>query len=412
MTTTSTPRIGIIGGGIQGCTIAMALARRGIACDVIEQSPLLMDRASRWNEGKLHLGFVYGRDQSMETARAMIAGSCAFHPFFKSIFGPSIDSVIHSSPFDYVVHKDSMVSAGDMFDYLVRCEQIFTNHSEALGYWPAQSAPRVKEIDHTVHYNPARVDGVFQTPELSINPHRLADLISDYVLECPLITTQLGDQLDHIEHTNDGAYDLTFAQSNVVRRYDIVVNASWESRLKFDHQLGITPPYKWLHRYKMACQIRGANLIDAPSSTIVLGAFGDLVNFGNGSYYISWYPDGKIDESSEITPHEAESTLTDRDRQILMKRMVANLGDVISSMADLDLSNAQTQVRGGHIFAWGDKDVDHYDTQLHERSSTGVESHGNYHTINTGKYCSAILNTHDAVSRIVSTIQPATAGGV
>jgi len=401
-----TPRIGIIGGGIQGCTIAMELARRGHACDILEQSPALMDRASRWNEGKLHLGFVYARDQSMATAKAMIDGSCAFFPFFHQFLGDSLHRVAHATCFDYVVHRDSLVSASETFDYLRRCEALLESHPNSQDYWPPAPRERITPLDHTQHYNPELVTAAFRTPEISINPHRLAQLINRYVHAQPLIRVLPDTEVQSITRTPGGTFELKPSQSQSPRRYDIVVNASWESRIALDHQLGITPPHRWLHRYKRACQVRGANLIDAPSSTIVLGAFGDLVNFGNGSYYISWYPDGKIDQSTALKPSEAESALTQTDRQKLQQQLISGLTTVIPSLATLDLSQATTIVRGGHIFAWGDKDVDHYDTQLHERASTGVATHfDTYHTVNTGKYCSAALNARETCNRIAASLQ-------
>ncbi len=39
-----------------------------------------------------------------------------------------------------------------------------------------------------------------------------------------------------------------------------------------------------------------------PSSTIVLGPFGDVVKYGNGDVYLSWYPAGLKGFSGEVTP--------------------------------------------------------------------------------------------------------------
>ncbi|QQL45717.1 FAD-dependent oxidoreductase [Sulfuriroseicoccus oceanibius] len=406
MTLTDSPRIGIIGGGIQGCTIAMELARHGIASEILEQSLTLMDRASRWNEGKLHLGFVYARDESMATARAMVEGSCAFFPFFHQFLGDSIHSVGHSSSFDYVVHRDSLVPPAEMFDYLRHCEALLINHASSADYWPAAKRPRITPIDHATHYNPELVAAAFRTPEISINPHRLAELVRTYALSHPLIHVSTNTEVRTISRSPGGTFTVEGKEHTPARHYDLVVNASWESRLALDHQLGLTPPYRWLHRYKMACQIRGANVIDAPSATIALGAFGDLVNFGDGSYYLSWYPDGKIDESSDLKPREAELSLTPAAKATLQSQFLHELTQLIPSLAQLDLRHAQSIVRGGHIFAWGDKDVDHYNTQLHERASTGVTTHfDTYHTVNTGKYCSAPLNARETCHRILESLQ-------
>ena len=47
---------------------ALELAERGYVVDLYEQDAELIARASRWNEGKIHLGFVYAKGQSRTSA--------------------------------------------------------------------------------------------------------------------------------------------------------------------------------------------------------------------------------------------------------------------------------------------------------------------------------------------------------
>ena len=46
---------------------------------------------------------------------------------------------------------------------------------------------------------------------------------------------------------------------------------------------------------------------------------------------------------------------------------------------------------GGHIFAWGQTDIDDAKSVLHERHAIGPRSFGRYHSINTGKLTTAPL---------------------
>ncbi len=71
-------RIAILGAGGAGACAALELANRGYAVDLYDENPEPLTRASRNNEGKVHLGLVYAKDPSLATARAMIHGAIHF----------------------------------------------------------------------------------------------------------------------------------------------------------------------------------------------------------------------------------------------------------------------------------------------------------------------------------------------
>ena len=54
--------IAILGGGMLGLCTALELARRGRRSTVFEAASTALCGASRWSEGKIHLGFVYAGD--------------------------------------------------------------------------------------------------------------------------------------------------------------------------------------------------------------------------------------------------------------------------------------------------------------------------------------------------------------
>ena len=55
-----------------GSSVALLLGRRGVQVTVFDQAPLPFAGASRWNEGKIHLGYLYAADPSLETARRVL----------------------------------------------------------------------------------------------------------------------------------------------------------------------------------------------------------------------------------------------------------------------------------------------------------------------------------------------------
>jgi len=55
-------KVAIVGGGLAGCLTALALARKGIHSEIFERNDRELFEASYFNEGKVHLGFLYSHD--------------------------------------------------------------------------------------------------------------------------------------------------------------------------------------------------------------------------------------------------------------------------------------------------------------------------------------------------------------
>jgi glycine/D-amino acid oxidase-like deaminating enzyme len=97
----------IIGGGIQGTTLALALAGRGVSSLIVEKEDRLLSQASLRNEGKLHLGFVYALDPTGLTTGAMVEGALTFSPLLERWCGELDWRSGSSKGFGYVVMEDS-----------------------------------------------------------------------------------------------------------------------------------------------------------------------------------------------------------------------------------------------------------------------------------------------------------------
>ena len=75
--------VGVLGGGLQGCCTAIALAARKVRVTLFDKNDALLRRAAIANEGKIHLGYMYAGDPSLSTAKTMMAGALAFAPFLE-----------------------------------------------------------------------------------------------------------------------------------------------------------------------------------------------------------------------------------------------------------------------------------------------------------------------------------------
>ena len=99
--------VGVLGGGLQGCCVALALAAKGAKVVLFDRNEALLSRTAVANEGKIHLGYMYAADPTLSTARTMMKGALAFAPFFERHLDIPIDALATSAPAAYVVHRDS-----------------------------------------------------------------------------------------------------------------------------------------------------------------------------------------------------------------------------------------------------------------------------------------------------------------
>ena len=111
-------RVGVLGGGLQGCCIALALADRGVSVTLFDKNDALLSRAAVANEGKIHLGYMYAGDPTLATAKTMMTGALSFAPFLERHLGLPAQSFAVSVPAIYVVHRDSQHSPENVCGYL------------------------------------------------------------------------------------------------------------------------------------------------------------------------------------------------------------------------------------------------------------------------------------------------------
>jgi hypothetical protein len=124
-------RVGILGGGLQGCCVALALAERGIDVTLFDRNDRLLSRAAVANEGKIHLGYMYANDPGCSTARVMMQGALAFAPFFSRHLGLPKDAMTVSRPATYVVHRDSQRSPDQVSQYIASVHALIREASTA-----------------------------------------------------------------------------------------------------------------------------------------------------------------------------------------------------------------------------------------------------------------------------------------
>lgn len=377
----------ILGAGIAGCCTALYLAKAGKQVTLIDQQDLPMLGASLHNEGKLHLGYVYAADTSLKTANRMIDGSMSFTQILGELLDISPDKLVFSRPFNYVSPNGSMLSTTEISQYFKQVDNLLANTNTGC----PQAEPLPTHVMSGLGYNTQRVQCGLATHEVSVYPPQIGALLTAKVMANENITVKNRTTVNSATTLPNGNYLIKCEKNQSQQQYQAkyVVNCLWENRKKFDAIMGLHYNRPLLTRYKMAITFHGLpdkNLLN--STTFVSGAYGDVVNYGNGDYFISWYPACRIGLSKDGDHTSIHNALTNLDKPALIEDTIKGLANLYPKVTELVKYKSKATVGGGYILSWGESDIDDPNSELHKRYQTGFQSMGNWHSLDTGKYCS------------------------
>ncbi|MEO1168060.1 MAG: FAD-dependent oxidoreductase [Pseudomonadota bacterium] len=401
MTTTGGTRVAVLGGGLMGCCAALELAERGASVTLFEREPTLISQASAHGEAKIHLGYVYANDRTRATARLLMRGALEFAPFFRRHLADDA-ALLPSQPFHYAVHRDSLLSADQVADHLAETSNDIRiaagpERADYFGFDPAREPRRLSDSEKAAFFDDETIVAAFETPEIAIATAPLWALLRERLAADPRIEILTDTDVERVGNGGDG---LTVYSSAAAEPFDHVLNASWGGRLAIDKTMDLLPDRDWLFRYK--CGIRlpaGAFGEDVVSTTFVLGPFGDIVRYADGSYYLSWYPACMIAKSRAVEPDLAEAA----DTGGIVEESVSALQKLVPGMRGVNSDMlARATVKGGIIYALGRLDIDHPESELHHRHAIGLMSLGRYHTVDTGKLTMAPWLARQCAERILA----------
>jgi glycine/D-amino acid oxidase-like deaminating enzyme len=404
-------RVAVLGGGLQGCCVALALAERGIKTVIFDRNDRLLSRAAIANEGKIHLGYMYANDRSTSTARMMMQGALAFAPFFTRHLGLSPDSIPISRPAAYVVHRDSQRTPDQVSQYLASVHRLIREASEGRGdaYFGRDlaDAPRTwSEAEREAQFDPQVAMAAFDTPEVAIDPVTLAEAVRKSIEADPRIDVRLGHQVTSVDDASGLEVVLQVSDGIVRERFDHVVNALWDGRFAINETRGLRPDRPWLHRLKYGVSFRlprGTNL--PPSATFVSGPFGEVVSYADGLTYLTWYPVCLQGISADVTPPEWPTYPTEPLRSGLLQDTLTAMAQFVPCLRALNPGELEdVTVKGGVIVAWGETDIYDPASELHRRFEIGVTSTGRFHSVDPGKLTMAPYFAEVCARRILQDI--------
>ncbi|KQW79048.1 hypothetical protein ASC89_12130 [Devosia sp. Root413D1] len=385
-------RIAVLGAGILGSSLALLLARRGHDVTVYDKESEPVACASRWNEGKIHLGYLYGADDSLRTARHILPGSLSFGRVLSELLEADLRPHTTSRDDIYLVHRNSVVDAATLERTFGRIDDLLHEHPGARNYLVDVSAARSRKLSPAKWGEISTSDEVvagYEVPERSINTQWVAGSLAAALRSQPRVTLRLETTITEAKPvagvdgkwqvaTNDGARE----------QFDVVVNALWEGRLAVDLTAGITPEPGWSHRFRYCLFIRTKRPVALRSALITVGGFGDVKNYNGRDFYMSWYPVGMVRQGSGITlerPEALDAAATERFADAVRAR----LGTLLPGTEAVFEAAEDIKVRGGFVFAQARGSVDDPAASIHRRDRFGVQREGSYYSVDTGKYSTA-----------------------
>ncbi|WP_425097983.1 NAD(P)/FAD-dependent oxidoreductase [Tropicibacter sp. S64] len=384
----------ILGAGLAGCSAALDLAQRGHAVTLIDRANRPMMAASRHNEGKLHLGYIYAADPDRRTHRIMAEGSLRFLGEIERLTGMPRTMQSVSAGFNYIVPEDSLIPAQALWSHV----QAVDDTVAALGGQLPRSTWLSPEA-LSRHYG-RTVTGGFRTPEIAIDPGRLSDIVGAAVLAHPNIDF-LSATIREARQEAHGGYSLTLRWQNETVQLTAprVINALWTDRLRLDAMVGLHSPHTWSRRWKATVMIDvPAKAVTLPPTTAMVGAYGDFVLYGAQRVYVSWYPTCRL----SMQTLGGETVHTPADEETIRRDSLDTLARLIPGVRDLHFYAETTKIGGGVIMAVGDTDIDQRQSGLHARHQIGVEGSDNWLSVSTGKLCTAPMFGVQAAQRILA----------
>jgi hypothetical protein len=235
----------VIGSGLFGCCTAIELAKAGFKIDIIDSEDDIMNRASKVNHNRVHLGYHYLR--SIETAEQSIEGLLSF--LFN--YGHAVENQFDNY---YAIAKEGSKTTPD--EFLNFCDKV------GIGY--DYEFPDEKLFDKDM------LSASFKVPEPVFDYLLLKKMVQQNLIKSK-VNLLLKNHLTDIKKVDD-QYAATY--NNTTKMYDVVINASYANFNAINSLLGI-PLKKLLYEqvvipeFKYQSEAFGLTVMDGPFCSVM-----------------------------------------------------------------------------------------------------------------------------------------------
>lgn len=376
--------VGIVGGGLVGCLVALRLARGGHRVTLFERNARLLGGASSNNEGKVHVGFTYGLDRTGKTRELMARHGTKFETLLAEVLGAAVSGAIVSRRQHYAVHRDTALDLDGVAAHMAAVADLLGDPAAAR-LLPEAEVRRTYGDD---------IIAAYDVRESSVECAELCALVGQAMATTPGIRVETGVAVAAID--DDGT--VRGSGDAVLGRFDRVVNAAWDGMPAIERRAGaMTHPLVLRGKAGFLTRLTAGAIEQA--ITVVYGPFGDVVPLRDGTMYLSWYPEALMGLTTDMSAGADwyARTAAAFDFEGSYRRSVAALEVLLPGVT---FASAPLAIRAGPILAAGETDIKDPRSKLHRRTDIGVYERGNVLAIDTGKLTSAPLLAAEVAAMI------------
>ena len=390
----------VLGGGIQGCCIALMLRKHGYEVTIVDKSEDIFNRASINQQGKIHLGFNWGLDTSLKTGKKLMLDALYFAPYLEYLLDEKINwEKLKSTNFNALVAKDSLLSSDEIgTDFQARhtIYLIYMKNEKLtdLGKRPERLFQKTllpKQV------NPDLFQSCFATEEVALRTEGIKKIIKEKI-HSENISLCLNQHVTSAKRTSSGFIVETHSEKEGVRQLesDMIFNCLWEGKMALDKEMGmqVEKGYNLRLRYGIIAKM-STTFQDLQSFGVIQGPYGDFVNYPQSKEaFFSWYPSSMkgmvVDQNMPPRWEEAcDGHISDTLKQNLINENFNHYHRLMPTLTEFE----DPTIVGGVILAKGYHDIDDPNSKLHERNEFPITQDDGYVSINTGKFTSAPHNT-------------------
>ena len=396
------PSVAVLGGGIMGSSVALHLARLGAHATVFDREDEPFCGASRWNEGKIHLGFLYAADPTLGTALSVLDGGLDFGFQVERLTGASCAERMTQGDDLYLIHRESVVPPEAAAEYFERLAAVVREHPRAGDYLVDVSGCRAEELapgELGAIADPASIAAGLRVPERSVDTNFVADAFVAALDAASRVELACGVEVSGVARAGEGW--TVRSPQGAHGPFDAVVNALWEGRPAIDRTAGHRPDEGPQHRYRVSLFVRASGPLDVPSAVVAAGPFGDLKNYGGNDFYLSWYDAGLLARSESVEPPPVPA-LDDAARERIAAETFAGLGALVPAALEIERAAAEVRVAGGWVYSQGGGLLSDPAAAIHRRDRHGISRRGSYFSVDTGKYSVAPTRAEELAQLVLA----------
>lgn len=262
-------RVAVIGAGIFGCNVALAIANTGYDVVLLERLPAILKGTSENNTNRIHQGFHYPRD--VKTATECRDNFARFETEFR-------EAVVSDFPNIYCIAAEHSLTSKE--DFIKFCDLI------GLAY----SAVDLKRYSMEIN----RCSLGISCKETIIDLGTLRNILESKILSNKKIKLFLNTEVIAINRKNH-QYELSFfSERQSKQSFDVVVNCSYVNINTLTLQLGYKVP-DGQYEYTVVPIID----LDLPpaSITVMDGPFVTLFPYGKTKKFLLYHVDYSVIKS-------------------------------------------------------------------------------------------------------------------